>query len=244
MIERFLRLMQRRKRARNLGFIFDRAASFEFPPTISLNNDVIDLRLPTEQGVKVAFVELLLDDCYQLSKIPSDLSTVLDIGANVGLFGIAARSRFPTAQIHAYEPNASLEPYLQQQTSSAQVTYFLEAVGLRNGFITLEKNTDSVLSRSKPDSIGKTPQISFSKAIERLGGKVDLVKLDCEGAEWEIFADKESWRAVTWLTMEYHLWPNHTHDEVAKALVELGFKILQQAPAVTDGMLLAHRYCK
>lgn len=41
--------------------------------------------------------------------------------------------------------------------------------------------------------------------------------------------------------MEYHLWPNHKHDEVANVVRQLGFRILRQTLAVTDGMLLAHR---
>ena len=239
MINRLFGLLRRRSNARKLGFTFARAAAFELPATVSLLNESKELVLPSENGVKVAFVELLLDDCYQLSKIPENISTIIDIGANVGLFGIAARSRFPLAKIHAYEPNLSLEPYLKQQASSAQVRYFMEAVGHSDGFVALDKNSDSVLTRSKPDSSGGVPQISFRRAIERLGGKVDLVKLDCEGAEWEIFEDKESWSSVSWLTMEYHLWPNHSHEEVADVVQTLGFTVLMQRPAVSDGMILA-----
>lgn len=241
MINRFIKLLRRRNRARNLGFVFKRSAGFELPATISLFNETKGLYLPSEIGVKVAFLELLLDDCYQLSKIPSNITSVLDIGANVGLFGIASRLNFPKAKIHAYEPNLCLEPYLNQQATSAQVSYFLEAIGHSDGFVFLDINADSVLTRSKTDKSGDIPQISFQRAIERLGGKVDLVKLDCEGAEWEIFEDKESWKSVSWLTMEYHLWPNHSHDEVASVVRKLGFRILRQTPVVTDGMLLAHR---
>ena len=48
---------------------------------------------------------------------------------------------------------------------------------------------------------------SISKVIRRIahGGIVDLVKLDCEGAEWEILQDSQAMKCVINLTMEYHL---------------------------------------
>ena len=35
---------------------------------------------------------------------PDGVASVLDIGAHAGLFSVAARIRFPEAEIHAYEP--------------------------------------------------------------------------------------------------------------------------------------------
>ena len=67
---------------------------------------------PAEQAVQLhEFHRIVIEDCYRLSKI-GRARTVLDIGANIGLFAIAARHRFPRATIHCYEPNRSLEPYL------------------------------------------------------------------------------------------------------------------------------------
>ena len=122
---------------------------------------------------------------------------ILDIGANVGLFGVAARSAFPQATIHGYEPNTALEPYLAYQARVASLEYFLEAVGRRAGRVHLEVNeAELVHSSSRPDPAGTTPQIALRTAIERIGGSVDLIKMDCEGAEWEMLEDQEIWRTV------------------------------------------------
>ncbi len=76
---------------------------------------------------------------------------------------------------------------------------------------------------------GKIPQVSFRTAVERIGGHCDLVKLDCEGAEWEILTDVTTWRKVDHLAMEYHLWfGEHEHEEVAKVLGNIGFAIRRQ----------------
>jgi FkbM family methyltransferase len=46
---------------------------------------------------------------------------------------------------------------------------------------------------------------SLASAVEALGG-ADLLKLDCEGAEWDLFETVDVWRRIAAITMEYHLW--------------------------------------
>jgi len=231
--------------ASKFGIQFDRSATFQLPTTIKLNDSIHPISLPVENGVKVAFIELLLDDCYgclELKRRGLQIKTILDIGANVGLFGIAARSVFPDAIIHSYEPNQELEQYLTIQAKTARFDYFIEAVGLENGMISLDINEDSVQTRSKKDSTGNVLQTAFSEAIDRLGGKIDLLKMDCEGAEWEIFKDKKSWGNIKNLAMEYHLFePNHTLGAVKKTITGLGFTITSLTQADKFGLVTATR---
>src|SRR5262249_39690436 len=162
----------------------------------------------------VAFLDILLDDCYGLGMIGGRVATVLDIGAHVGLFGIAARNAFPRAVIHAYEPNPLVEPYLKAQAQAADFQYFMCAAGLEDGTFSLDVHEDSVRTRSRSDPAGSVPQVPFQEMLARLGGEADLLKLDCEGAEWLLFEDRPTWQHVRNLSMEYHLWPDHTHAEV------------------------------
>lgn len=225
---------------------FDRSATFCLPDGIWLNGRTERLNLPDENGIRVAFIDLLLDDCYGchvLRKRGEKIETVLDIGGNVGLFGIAARNAFPRATIHSYEPNGHLESYLAVQAEAAGFNYFMEAVGLKDGVISLELDEDSVQTRSKQDGGGTIPQIAFAKAIERMGGAVDLLKMDCEGAEWEIFNDKKSWECVKNISMEYHLFDEslHSHEEARSILKGLGFTITRFNPIANFGLLNATR---
>ena len=203
------------------------------------------VRLPEENGVKVAFIDLLLDDCYRCGELKhrgEDVKTVLDIGGNVGLFGLAARKAFPAAKIHSYEPNKLLEPYLAIQAEAAGFEYFMEAVGLQRGTISLAIHEDSVQTRSVQNSGGRIPQIAFREAIERLGGEVDLLKLDCEGDEWTIFQDKESWQHVKHVCMEYHLFKlGQTEQGVRDRLSDLGFEITSFVPIQHFGLVTATR---
>jgi FkbM family methyltransferase len=244
-LDRIITLFKRRRMASKLGVHFDRSASFELPDSILLNGNKHILKLPNENGVKIAFIDLLLDDCYgchNLKQRGTRIKTVLDIGGNVGLFGLAARNVFPGATIHAYEPNQKLEKYLVAQAKSASFEYFMEAIGLEDGMISLEHGDDAVQTRSKQDDTGNVPQIAFSKAIERLGGEVDLLKLDCEGGEWEMFEDKKSWQHIKNLSMEYHLFEPGQNEQKVKSIIEsLGFRITSFVPIENFGLLTAKR---
>ena len=245
-IDRIATLLRRRKAAAEFKVRFDRSASFRLPNKIRINGEMYELNLPDENGVKVAFIDLLLDDCYgcrNLKRSGVKINTILDIGGNVGLFGLAARNIFPNAAIHSYEPNRQLEQYLSVQAQSSGFDYFMEAVGLKDSMISLELHEDSVQTRSKKkDSDGNVPQIAFRKAIDRLGGEVDLLKMDCEGAEWEIFKDPDSWKRVRNLSMEYHLFePEHTKEVVKKIIADLGFTITSFIHKDNFGLLIATR---
>lgn len=240
-LKRLIDLIRRRKRAKKLGFAFSRAASFTIPNYLLINGERKLVNLPQEKGVKIAFVEILLDDCYGLEELSKPILKVLDIGANVGLFSIAARNKFPQAVIHAYEPNPSLKKHLQIQAQTAGFDYFMEAVGLEEGKVSLEFHEDSVQTRSTVNQAGDISQVAFRNTIERLGGSVDLAKVDCEGAEWLLFQDKANWQLVQNLSLEYHLWPDHKHEEVKQVIEDLGFKIKRQIPLENYGLIIAHR---
>ena len=244
-IERIMTLLRRKKAAMELGVKFTRSATFKLPDTIHLNGEKQRLNLPDEESLKVAFIELLLDDCYgcrQPKKRHESIKTVLDIGANVGLFGIAARLAYPNATIHAYEPNPVLEPFLSAQAAVAKFEYYLEAVGSENGTISLDLREDSVHTRTVNAANDSVPCVAIREAIRRMGGEVDFLKMDCEGAEWDIFNDKESFRHVKHLAMEYHLFDERQTEQRVRAWIdELGFRLQKFQPIDNFGLLIATR---
>ena len=237
-----VRLLQRKIRARRLGINFDRVAGFNLPASAIVRGRRRSLSLPVEKGMDGEFIEVLLDDCYGVEQLSESLMKIIDIGANVGLFPIAARNRFPQAVIHAYEANPNLEKYLKHQSQIASFEYFMEAVGAQDGKVVLDIREVSGKTRSSVSESGDIPMVSFRRAIERIGGQVDLAKVDCEGAEWLLFQDTDTWQLVQNLSLEYHLWSGHTHAETRQVIESLGFKVKQQIP--TDkwyGLILASR---
>jgi hypothetical protein len=79
--------------------------------------------------------------------------------------------------------------------------------------------------------------VSLRTAVERLGGSVDLLKLDCEGAEWEIFDDLEPFKAVGMVRMEYHLTrPDRSLGWMIDRLTGAGFRLLRLQPNQGHGI--------
>jgi FkbM family methyltransferase len=238
---RLAEFVSKRVRARRLGVPLVRSRDFRVPTHVRVEGERVRLDLPAETGVRVAFYEILLADCYGLESLAGPVETVLDVGANVGLFCLAARRAFPGATIHAYEPNPHLERHLRVQAALARCRYFMEAIGGEAGRVSLELHPDSVQSRSRCDDRGQVPMVAFRTAIARLGGMVDLAKVDCEGAEWDLWADQASWERVRHLSLEYHLWPDHSHEEARAVIEDLGFVVRRQVPDTGFGLILASR---
>ena len=230
-------------RAKKLKIRFFRASKFETPDVITIDKKEHELFLPREHGVFVAFVELLLDDCYQLQDLESeDISTVLDIGANVGLFAVAAKSFLGDVKIHAYEPNRMLEKYLVSQAQNFAFDFYLEAVGGESGMVSLHERRpgESVHSVTGSRGSGEIVQISLGEAVKRIGGRVDLLKMDCEGAEWAMLERPEYFSGVRHLRLEYHLSDGRDHFTAYRLLEQIGFSVTDhQIAGTTYGLLSA-----
>jgi FkbM family methyltransferase len=241
LLQRALSSLSYRAKWARLGVVYGRSLKLN---QVRIGGRRIDLSFPAaEQSVQEhEFGKIVFDDCYQLARVHA-AKTVLDIGANIGLFALAARRAFPTATIHCYEPNPAIIPHLQSHTDQIGAVCTSEAVGLSDGTISLQTSGDgSLFSVARHDVGGKINQRSFSSAVALLG-TVDLLKLDCEGAEWEIFEDLESWKSVTHLTMEYHLWAKEgtTVASLRATLASLGFTEIDIQPSDDDrwGMAFA-----
>ena len=189
--------------------------------------------------------KILIQDCYRLGRLPFPVRTVLDVGANVGIFSMAARHFFPNAVIHAYEPNRQLESHLRAHCEPLDVECHLSGLGLHSGQATLFFQENSLHSTLLPATHGEIALTAFRDAVDQMGSAVDLLKLDCEGGEWALLEDVQTWRRVRQLTMEYHLWakPNSTTEGLTNRLRELGLECTNLEPSAdgTFGLLQAMR---
>lgn len=211
-----------RKKWSELGVRFLRSKDFDLS-RLRVGGTTVNLAFPEgeESVLEHELGKIFFDDCYFLEQMPSSTSSVLDVGANVGLFSLVARHRFPAAKIHCYEPNPKVQTYLTNNLADLDVQVFPEAVGMHSGVVDLEMRQNSLHSITKQSENGSISMTGLDLAIDRIGGSVDLLKLDCEGAEWPILDEAISLLKVRDLVFEFHLWarPGSTLKDVC-ALVE------------------------
>jgi len=207
-----------------------------------LAGSFVNIATPDERGAHGDFLMCLLDDGYGISQVIDQPANILDIGANLGFFALAARSFFPESTIHCYEPNPRILPYLHQNALAASAEVFCEAIGVAEGVVFLEEQGDSNQARTTGAKSGvSVPQITLAQSIDRLNGQIDLAKIDCEGAEWEMFENPEPWKYIRHLRMEYHLGNQKCFQEVASKLATFGFTIFRHYPADRWGTIWAKR---
>lgn len=145
-----------------------------------------------------------------------DPAVILDIGANIGISSIYFSDRFPRAQIYAFEPVPQNVALLSRNLANhprARVSPV--ALGSKNG-------TVEMLSSDSPHNFGgfsfydrgsdpsrkiAVEMRDVNAALRELGiDRVDLIKIDTEGAEYDILTalDENLLRSVKWIMGELH----------------------------------------
>lgn len=240
-----------RKRRASLayGIFYWRDAGFNIPAKLNINGAAKKVRFIDANAPEFIyeFNEICLFDCYhlkQLKKVLNKADEIVDIGANQGLFAIAARKNFPTSAITCYEPNHHLKTFLDHNAAQLNATVYYEAVAGRDCRLKLNFGSSDLHTRTVHTEEGEVTGTAFRKIIERAGGTIDILKMDCEGVEWELLADKESWMNIRSVAMEYHLWAREdsTVTELARIIEDLGFTIIHRADLDGQfGILIAVR---
>jgi FkbM family methyltransferase len=151
--------------------------------------------------------EIFVEDIY---KIPFNTTEpfVIDCGANIGLSVLYMKTKYPSARIIAFEPDPVNFRFLKKNVSA----YHLSDIDLRNEAVwkentTLEFVSDGTLG-SKLDASSdhkNTVRVKASRLKDLLSQKIDFLKIDIEGAEYEVLKDcNDSLKNVEYLFIEYH----------------------------------------
>ena len=177
---------ERRQRAQRFGIPFYRSRTLRMPNSLEINGRRYRLALLPEESLEYEFLNLFVDDAYGLSSL-SGIRTIIDVGANHGFFALCVRGWFPDTVIHGYEPNPFVWEQFEHNYRLVEAVPFREAIGRRDGHVQIQPFRHSISARTKttPDDDG-IPMVSLKRALCRIGGTVDVLKLDCEGTEWEL----------------------------------------------------------
>ncbi len=207
------------------GVSFVGTSGFRMPESLLLRDQRLKLSVPEEVGAGLDFINLALDDEYGLRHLQFRPRTILDVGANFGLFSLLAAHYHRGALIHAYEPNPRVYPLAERNLSLVSASAFQIGIGSCSGLADVHELGESRLAQTIASVSGSVRIISLSEAIGRIGDSLDLLKLDCEGAEWDIFEDVEAFRKIRLVRMEYHLTDGRQLLDLKEYARKLGFRI-------------------
>jgi len=230
-----LTMYKRFRRAYSLGFKFIRTKNFNIPSSLIFQNLHRNLALPNNGTYIELFRDIVLDDEYYLQVLKKkNIKTIVDIGANLGIFAIASRIYFPSSVIHSYEPNHQNMAYLKKNSIEFDFELYNEAVSSKPGKANLKFSTEhDTAATIKICDDGLITVSSLNNVLNRFEGKkVDLLKLDCEGAEYEILKNNNALKNVRFLTLEYHLPENRSDEkliELYKILSDQNFSIMHES---------------
>jgi FkbM family methyltransferase len=133
------------------------------------------------------------------------LRTIVDAGANIGLASIRFANRFPAARIVAIEPEAAnfallcenVAPYpniIPVQAALWCTDGEIELVDPGLGHWGYMVDAPAATTHLSTRVCHRVPSVTVGALLEAHGlGRIDLLKVDIEGAEREVFADTTGW---------------------------------------------------
>jgi FkbM family methyltransferase len=135
-------------------------------------------------------------------------SVVVDIGAHVGVVSISLAKTYG-CKVYAYEPNGKNFERLINNTVGNGVDPLVQcwqfAVTGDGRKVQISDNPDNSGGGNIYGTEGdKVASVTLASILEEVGGEIDLLKIDCEGAEFEILADTESLKHVHAIRGEFH----------------------------------------
>jgi FkbM family methyltransferase len=172
----------------------------------------VTIRAPDNVKLWNHFNDIWLNRTYTADgfDIPAG-GTVVDIGANIGLFSLMAAQR--AACVLSFEPFTLCFEWLLRNVEANGLGDVIRPfnsavgrdVGMRTLFVQSEFTSNSFYqTRGDPVSV---PCTTLAVIVdEHCGGRCDFLKLDCEGAEFEILSEAkgETLKRVRTIALEVH----------------------------------------
>lgn len=195
-------------------------------------NDSVSLDFLKEQDANM-HREVVESNQYHLNKQNMRDRIVIDIGANIGAFSLYAAT-LGAKQVVAVEPiSMSYNTFLKNisRTGLSTITTHKKLVSDKgNQFIKVSINDNAGANSmyNVSDNFEVVETMTFRDIMNQIVGHDILLKLDCEGAEYDIIlnADPMDMVRINEIMMEVHtdLHPKHKGREIIEnKLKEFGF---------------------
>jgi FkbM family methyltransferase len=223
-------------------------------------DSILQLKDTENSAILIQIMEEMYNDQYRLNKIELPANPVIiDVGAHVGLFSILAQHKFPTSHVFAFEPMANTYAALQDNLIKNDCKNIsTEQIGISGQDQILEFYGDekdsacaSAFLSSNKESLtarGMKLETIQTKSLDTIfvENKIEhchLLKLDCEGAEFDILKNCQCLDLVDQIVIEVHLPTTSSIKTFAQAkehLLGLMPHSLKKKPNITVCSLVQH----
>jgi FkbM family methyltransferase len=174
-----------------------------YPPKL---NHAVRLRLHTSDTM--VFGNVFIDEEYSFG-LPSSANVIVDVGAYIGLTPIYYAKMFPNARIFAIEAERSnFELMLKNVQTYSNITPIHAALWGNEGYISI---ADPLLGAfgnwgfTVSSKSGDVRAITISSLIRDFSiDHIDLLKIDIEGAEREVFKTCDWQNRLDSVVIELH----------------------------------------
>jgi len=173
--------------------------------------------------------EIFIDEAYKFRSDRRD-PFILDCGANIGLSVLYFKKEFPGSQIIAFEPDPDLYKILLKNIHSFQlenIQAIEAACWTEEGTLGFQKEGAHSGSLTNFWDESRKIQVRSVNLGKYLNRTVDLLKMDIEGAEYEVLNGiRQSLRNVKNIVFEYHssIQSDQKLADILSLLKEAGFR--------------------
>lgn len=175
---------------------------------------------------KYTFKQVFLDDQYDI-RLPFAPRTILDGGANIGLASAYFAHRYPEAAVVAIEPSKNNFVMVEKNTAAfPQIKKICAGIWNKNAHLVIVNKGDHdnafMVEESTADHPEAIPAVSIEWVMKEQGWtSIDILKLDIEGSEKEVFEDGFEY----WLPRTKAIFVE-VHDHMRKGAANAIFKAI------------------
>ena len=217
-----------------LGHLRDRLARGGLPDGSWVSALGYDIRINDGPNLCVLFKDVFCRKIYHFDAARDD-PVILDCGSNIGMSILYFRYVWPQARITAFEPDPEVLPYLRDNlvrnglTDVRLIEAALGAGASDQTFYADGKYSSTLVKAAAEKAACTTCTVSTTRLRDHLTESIDFLKMNIEGAEWDVLADSEDRLArVRAMAIEYHHLPGlpRTLHRILELLDRTGFDYL------------------
>lgn len=197
--------------------------------TLSIGKLQIVYRRPYE--VLHTYKELFEDEIYRF-RSTSDTPLIVDCGAHIGMSVLYFKSLFPKATVWAFEPDEENAAFLRKNIEINrlnEVSLYQSAIWNRDEVLYFKSSGSQgsqIAINCNQSNLIEVSAVRLASILEHT--KVDFLKIDIEGAEYEVIKDcANSLHNVEHMFLEYHGKVSETYklNEILQILEKNEFSV-------------------